>query len=284
MKRLSDFTESAALYALSFEANVTPKPGLVDRNNTGAHKDMTLCMLIESAKAIAPFVGQCAQAGFDTKNASFESAFHALRALGLQAEKAMLSVTGGVNTHKGAIYCFCLLSGAFGRLQGEKGITPECILNTASLLAQKASDASLARALQAPVTHGDIAFQKARLSGARGEAIAGYPSILHIALPALERAMQDGFSENDAGVYALLSLISKVDDTCIYSRGGSEGLSFAKSLAAEALQADFVKKVYQIDALFIQQRLSPGGCADLLAAAMFIKRLIQSKWEEYTCE
>lgn len=284
MKKLSCFTEKTALYALLFEANVTPKPGLVDRNNTGSHEDMTHSMLIKSAEAIAPFIGQCACAGFETKDASFETAFFALRMLGLQAEDAMKAATGGVNTHKGAIYCFCLLAGAFGRLICSGSVTPESILDTASLLAQKAPNASMEDACRSPVTHGDIAFQKARLPGARGEALNGYPSILRIALPSLRSALQKGFSENDAGVYALLALISKVDDTCLFSRGGLEGLHYAKALASKALNADFVSEAAKMDSLFTNLHLSPGGCADLLAAAMFINKLTSSEREEYICE
>lgn len=282
MSALSVFVSNAAYQALLFEANVTPKPGLVDRNNTGAHEDMTLSMLLESASAISPYIGQCAQTGFETKDFSFESAFQSLKKIGLHAEDAMKKATGGVNTHKGAIYCFCLLAGGYGRCMG--AATPEAIVNNASLLARQSSELSLLSASRSPVTHGDIAYQKANLPGARGESLSGYPSILNIAYPALQSALKNGYSENDAGVLALLNLISKVDDTCIYARGGKEGLLFAKSLASKALQGDFMKEAQTIDSLFIQRRLSPGGCADLLAAAMFIKILTQSKWEEYTCE
>ncbi len=284
MTKLIDFAKNAALYALTFEANVTPKPGLVDKNNTGAHEDMTLSMLLNSAEAIAPYVGACAQSGFDTRKSSFENAFCDLQSIGLGAEKAMLKATGGVNTHKGAIYCFCLLAGAFGRLVEEKVITPETICKTAALLSKKASHASLETACHSPSTHGDIAYKNAYLTGARGEALSGYPGILNVALPALEEALQKGFSENDAGVYALLHLISRINDTCIYSRGGIDGLKLSKSLAGEALKGNFLKNAERMDAIFINRRLSPGGCADLLAAAMFIKILMQSKREGIVCE
>ncbi|MBE5790833.1 MAG: triphosphoribosyl-dephospho-CoA synthase [Clostridiales bacterium] len=284
MTQLIDFVKNAALYALTFEANVTPKPGLVDRNNTGAHQDMTLSMLLKSAETIAPYIGACAQSGLDTKKSPFEIAFHSLQSIGLEAEKAMFKANGGVNTHKGAIYCFCLLAGAFGRLMGEGEISAEAILKTASELSKKASFGSLETARLFPSTHGDFAYKNACLSGARGEAISGYPGILHVALPALEDALHKGFSENDAGVYALLHLISKTNDTCIYSRGGIHGLKLSKSLAGEAIKGDFLKNAERMDIIFINKRLSPGGCADLLAAAMFIKILIQSKREGIICE
>lgn len=284
MSILADFVSNAAYHALLYEANVTPKPGLVDMSNTGAHEDMTLSMLAKSAEAVSPYIGQCARIGFETKNASFESAFRALQKTGLEAEEAMKQATGGVNTHKGAIYCFSLLAGAYGRNLYAEILSPDVLCQTASLLSKEASGSSLESASRSPVTHGDIAFQKAHLSGARGEALSGYPSILNIALPALEYACQKGFSENDAGVYALLHLISKVDDTCIYSRGGAEGLMLSKSLASDALQGNFMEKAGQIDSVFIKKRLSPGGCADLLAAAIFIQKLTSTKWEEYTCE
>lgn len=275
MTPLSDFVSSAALYALSFEANVTPKPGLVDRRNTGSHNDMTLSMLLKSAHAISPFIGHCAQSGLDTRLLSHEEAFCALKAIGLQAEAAMKKETGGVNTHKGAIFSFCLLAGAFGRLSPFER-TREKICLTAAPLSQKASGAALENARSHPVTHGDIAYKTASLTGARGEALSGYPGILTVALPALEYALQKGFCENDAGVYALLSLISRTADTCLYARGGSEGLSLAMQLSKAALEGDFMSESAKIDSIFIQKRLSPGGCADLLAAAMFIKKLTQS--------
>lgn len=283
-KLLADFVSSAALYALSFEASVTPKPGLVDQNNTGSHEDMTLSMLLESAKAISPFIGQCALSGFETKSSSYDDAFSHLQKIGLQAENAMNGITCGVNTHKGAIYCLCLLSGAFGRLLDAEPVTPDSLCRTASLLAKKACISSLSNASRAPVTHGDIAYKNSNLQGARGEALAGYPSILTLALPALENAFEKGYTENDAGVKTLLTLISKVDDTCIYSRGGYEGLLLSKSLATKALEGDFIEEAARLDSIFIQKRLSPGGCADLLSAAMFIHRITNIKREEYLCE
>ena len=282
--RLSKFVENAALYALSYEANVTPKPGLVDRNNTGAHEDMTLPMLLSSAEAVAPLIGECAECGFELKGESYEDTFFALQKIGLRAEEAMFKATNGINTHKGAVYAFCLLAGAFGRNLCDAFLTPEVICKTASRLCEKSCMSSLLSASHSPVTHGDEAYKRAHLSGARGEALLGYPGIVKVALPALETALQNGHTENDAGVYALLCLISQTDDTCLFHRGGFEGLLYAKSLAFEALKEDFTKNAGEIDRIFINKRLSPGGCADLLAAAMFIKILTTTKREEYTCE
>ncbi len=281
---LTDFVSDSALRALTFEANVTPKPGLVDRNNVGAHPDMTLDMLIKSAEAISPYIGKCAQSGFSTRNLPPEIAFESLKTIGLQAERAMFQATNGTNTHKGAIFCFCLLSGAYGRLIETKSVTPESICETASRLSEKAMRFSLTNAKNNPLTHGDAAYRLKSISGARGEALTGYPSLLNIALPAFAHAKQMGFPLNDAGVYTLLSLIANVDDTCIYTRGGSEGIALAQSLAAKALSSGFMTEAENMDSIFIKKRLSPGGCADLLAAAMFIKILTSTEREEYTCE
>lgn len=284
MTRLSEVVSNAAYAALSHEARVTPKPGLVDENNTGAHKDMTLSLLLESALAVSPFIGMCAESGFQTKDDPPEIAFLTLKDIGLEAEKAMYRATSGVNTHKGAIFSFCLIAGAYGRLTGLGSVTHERLLKTASQLAEKAVKDALTNARSFPVTHGDSAYREKKLSGARGEALHGYPSILNIALPALECAEKKGYSPNDASVYALLSLIAHVDDTCLYARGGEEGLHLAKSLAQSALSGDFMREAEKMDSLFIEKRLSPGGCADLLAAAIFITLLESSKGEDNTCE
>lgn len=284
MSSLSDSVSKIAFDALVYEIDVTPKPGLVDRNNSGSHLDMTNELLKKSACAISPFIGMAAETGYRTHSLLPEDAFPKLQEIGLSAEKKMFSVTNGVNTHKGAIFSFCLLSGAFGRILFSHVPASDEILSCAAALSEKHILQSLEKAKAHPLTHGDAALQKAGLQGARGEALSGFPSLRDIALPALTHALSKGHSLNDAGVYTLLCLIKDVDDTCIYARGQEEGLSCSKALSEKALKGDFLKEALLMDELFIQKRLSPGGCADLLAAAMFINILIQTKWEEYTCE
>jgi len=129
-----------------------------------------------------------------------------------------------------------------------------------------------ASALKPPSTAGERAFSEFGISGARGEAVKGFPSVTDAALPAFRDALNRGYSENDAGVYALLHLISILDDTCLIARGGMEGLLFAKQCAQKAILpgTDFMKEAHRMDQAFTERGLSPGGCADLLCAMKFL--------------
>lgn len=104
---LPERISEAAVRALIREAETTPKPGLVDRRNNGSHPDMSLEMLLRSARSLKPYFRECARAGMKLEEAD---AFPTLRALGMEAEKTMLNATGGVNAHKGAIFSLGLLA------------------------------------------------------------------------------------------------------------------------------------------------------------------------------
>ena len=120
---------SLALEALLAEAAATPKPGLVDRVNCGAHADMDFFTFQVSAAAIAPFLSVFVRTG--TEHTGDASALLArLRPVGMEAERAMFVRTGGVNTHKGAIFSFGVLLGAAGlALRRGKKCTAECVLD-----------------------------------------------------------------------------------------------------------------------------------------------------------
>ena len=99
--------------ALLEEVYTTPKPGLVDCHDTGAHTDMDCQTFEKSAAAIAPYIAAMYELGGRWMDAP-QGLFCALRPLGLQAEQAMLAATDGVNTHKGAIFTFAILAAAAG--------------------------------------------------------------------------------------------------------------------------------------------------------------------------
>ena len=104
---LADFAaghlSALARQALEDEVDLTPKPGLVDRRNTGAHDDMDRPLFHRSAQVLEPYF--CRFVSLGMAAASPEK----LQALGRQAEHAMLDATGGVNTHKGALYSLSLI-------------------------------------------------------------------------------------------------------------------------------------------------------------------------------
>ena len=251
--------------ALLYEVCVTPKPGLVDRNNAGSHRDMDIYTFMTSAAALRPYFSACAKIGRETAQQLPESTFSALRLPGKLAENAMLEATNGVNTHKGAIFTMGVLCGALGRLEREQWHNPEMVLQqcaamTAGLIAQDFAGVTEENAR----TAGEKLYACHGITGIRGQMEAGLPAVLQHGLPALEACLELGASEDEAGAAALLALIAATEDTNLIARGGLEGVRWA---------ADIVKKnqdLRLLDEYFMQRNLSPGGCADLLAVCWLL--------------
>lgn len=256
------------------EVETTPKPGLVDQRNCGSHDDMDVEMFYKSVEAIGPYLASCVRIGINGAKNTAKETFDSLRSAGLEAEKAMYEVTGGVNTHKGAIYSMGVLLGALGRLwKADRPIAEvDKLLREAASLVRESSALDLSRAKGA--TAGEQLYLERGLRGIRGEAATGFSSVVKHGLPIYERCLAKSFSSNDAGVCALLSLISSVEDTNLYHRGGEEGSDFAKEYAKRLLQGSFDRSaVEQMDREFIKRHLSPGGSADLLAVTYFMHEI-----------
>ena len=265
-----DRVAELAYECLLDEANTTPKPGLVDRRNCGSHKDMCLQTFASSANALLSYFAACVTIGHQTAHLSPKDTFLRLRQAGIQAEKAMLEATGGVNTHKGAIFTLGILCGSIGRL-GTYGIKD--ILRQAALMGKEA-ERDFASA--SGHTAGERLYLHKNLRGIRGEVADGLPSVINIGLPAYQAALGKGLSPNDAGVIALLHLIANVQDTNLYHRGGSVGAAWAAESVKMLLQAaehPTTPLIEKLDDAFIARNLSPGGCADLLAVTYFLHRL-----------
>jgi len=233
---------------------------------------------VASAKALAPYFTECVRIGQDTQHLPPQDTFSLLRRAGLRAEQVMYQATGGVNTHKGAIYTRGILCGSLGRLwTAEHPIAKtESILSQCALITKHAAKTDLS--LADDTTAGQRLYRKYGLTGIRGEAAAGFPSIARISLPAFQNGLDSGLIPNDAGIVALLHLIARVEDTNLYHRGGPDGAAYAAAAARALLaQAPFptMQQLEELDDAFILRNLSPGGCADLLAATYFLHALMQ---------
>lgn len=252
--------------ALLLEALVTPKPGLVDRANSGAHRDMDLFSFASSACALRHWFETCARTGMRLRGSEAEAAFEALRAAGVRAEAAMLRASGGANTHRGALFSLGLICCAAG--MEDDGADAEAILRRAGEISAPALRELRAMDAQSASSAGERQYVSLGLSGARGEAAAGFPSVRQIALPALRRARAAGKNENDAGVDALLQLMARVEDSNVLHRGGEDALHALQARARELCENGAGEaEVRAFDGELIRANLSPGGCADLLAAA-----------------
>ena len=235
--------------ALLAEVHFTPKPGLVDEANNGAHRDMDVPLFERSAHALRPCFEEFVRLGLQGAAAA------ALQQAGVRAEQAMFAATGGVNTHKGAIYSGALLLHAAGRLLSgeEEGDLCELAAQTAA-------------AIPAPTgTHG--AAVRAQCGGIRTEAVSGYPT----AQAVLRQLRQSGPLD------ALLLSMSRLDDSTLWHRGGAEGAQLVRSRAADILAAPASERearTRRLDAELIERNLSPGGSADLLAMAFFLEKAL----------
>ncbi len=255
-----------AQQALLCEALVTPKPGLVDRENSGAHSDMDIFSFGMSAAALHGYFEACAMLGMDMDltNHGAADVLEALRLLGRHAEKAMLQAAGA-NTHKGAIFSLGILCCA-AAMAGE-----EELLSKAASLAKPALVELASLTPDRAHTGGEQQYLSLGITGVRGEAAAGFPSVKNVALPALENALASGKSINDAGLAALVALMAQVLDSNVIRRGGMPAQQRVHARAQEMLAEGFdAAALRQLNDAFIREGISPGGCADLLAIAYFL--------------
>ncbi len=260
--------------AMLREVYTTPKPGLVDTENTGSHRDMTLSHFERSAEALEPYFRECARVGYTLRAEDADTRFARLRLLGISAEESMYAATGGVNTHKGLIFSLGIVAGAVGTLMRPDGYFPttdEILVEAAHLARLPLSELEkLGR-----TTAGARAFLEHGRRGIRGEAADGFPSVRSVSLPVYLEALSRGKSKNDAGVLALLHLIATIYDTSIYNRGGDGAVTYARGLAKEliSLGDPTHDEVRKMNAELTRLNLSPGGCADLLAVTYFLAEI-----------
>lgn len=258
-----------ATWALREEALLTPKPGLVDGRGSGAHRDMDLPMLLRSAAALTPTFARLVECATDAKIDS--QLRQRLAKIGLEGECAMLAVTGGVNTHRGAIWSLGLLCAAAAGLDVEP-------FDIGEICERAARIARLPAALARGTSHGYAAFLRHGARGARGEAEDAFPSIRAIGLPTLRAARVTFTDENAARLQTLIALVAEVDDTCLLHRGGREALAFAQTGAQRVLNVGIQTHAGRcaltaLDRGLVERNASPGGCADLLAVTLFLDRL-----------
>jgi len=282
---LGDRVSSAAVWAMMSEAAITPKPGLVDRANSGAHRDMDFFTFIDSASAILTWFHSCALAGFDSEGEDPQALFESLRPPGRVAEVLMKRATGGVNTHKGYIFSLGILSAAYGRLfrntelPGLAGV----LEFTKDMTAKLGEDFSRSQAKEA--SHGEAVYAQTGIQGIRGEVSRGFPVVSEHALPLFRRMLKEGYSLNDAGIAVILKLMAHTEDTNIIHRGGAEALgtiqedlrSFFASGPADMDMETIREKAAALDREFIFRNISPGGCADLLGTTFFLYRLFEGR-------
>ncbi len=266
-----------AVKALLYEVTCSPKPGLVDRSNSGSHKDMDIFTYIQSSISLYDYFHDCAAIG--QKEYSPTQCFELLCLRGRRAEAEMLQATKGVNTHKGAIFSLGIVCAASARVGYKSWKNTESVLSECKkMLCGMCGRAFGQLTKETAQSTGEKLYLQYGIRGARGQAEEGFPTVANLALPKLKEALQQGYSENDAGAIALLYIIANECDTNMIHRGGyalwqEESERLRQLLSHTPYPSK--EQILALDTQYISQNLSPGGSADLLALCYFLYFLEQ---------
>ncbi|MDP9503220.1 triphosphoribosyl-dephospho-CoA synthase [Pseudomonas protegens] len=266
-ERLADL----AVDALIDEADLSPKPALVDRRGNGAHTDLHLGLMHASALSLWPAFKEMAEAALAFGAVGLPLR-EALGRIGREGEQAMLATTAGVNTHRGAIW-------ALGLLVAAAALEPRS--TGAGSVALRAARLALLedRYAPRPLSHGAQVALRYGVRGAREEAQQGFPAVLQRGLPQLKRSRAQGHGEQNARLDALLAIMSRLADTCVLYRAGEQGLQAMQQGAQAVLDAGGSaslagrRRLHELDLQLLTLNASPGGAADLLAASLLLDRI-----------
>lgn len=261
-----------AVAALHAELVLYPKPGLVSPMDSGAHSDMDAATFLRSLFALRHYFVEIAAAG------EAGAPFEVLRQLGIAAERRMLAATGGINTHRGAVFCLGLLAAAAG-LRQRQGQAPSADGLAETVVSLWGDGIAASSGGLSQDSNGSRATRRYGARGAREEALEGFPTLVDVAVPALERTQARLGCPERARVQALFSVMAELEDTNLLHRGGPEGLRFVQAEARRFLDHGGVFTPHWrafalgLHRACIARNLSPGGAADILAAACFVQSL-----------
>ena len=262
----------AAVASLYKELVLYPKPGLVSLVDNGSHADMNAATFMRSLFSLRHYFARICQAGFDG------APFATLRTLGIEAEARMMRATGGINTHRGAIFSLGLICAAAGRAHAERvAATPSAL--RAVLLIRWGDELAEHSCPGDGASHGLSVAANHAVSGAREEGALGFPSVFEIGLPALRKSLARSHDMHLARIDALFALMAHVSDTNVYHRGGSDGAHTVRKHAREFIDMggtahpQWRSQALASHRVFVERRLSPGGAADLLAASCLVHTL-----------
>ncbi|CAN5672223.1 triphosphoribosyl-dephospho-CoA synthase MdcB [soil metagenome] len=265
----------SAVGALLQELEAYPKPGLVSRVDAGAHSDMDHDVMTRSAKALLQPFARIAAAGREAS--PFDGT---LIACGLAAESEMLRATGGINTHRGAIFSLGMILASLALAKTSAG--PVTLSTVREVLLETWGEALQSHAFPAArgPSHGAMARQATGAGGARVEAARGFPGVFEIGVPAYREALASGLDSNACRIQTLFVLMEAVEDTNVIYRGGAGAADFVRQSAEQFLAEGgchsdgWFARAEGLHHEFTQRKLSPGGCADLLSGTLLLAAIL----------
>ncbi len=248
----------SASLALEQELKLTPKPGLIDASDNGAHKDMNFAIMSRSIKALHPYFLRLSLLGFRSDEPSSTEVV----AIGLEAEKAMLEATGGVNTHKGALFSLGLMAVVAAHELYKHGNIDKFALREGIIrLAEGITPDNGSHGGKLRAAHG--------LKGALDMARDGYQDLFAVWMPVLRDNNGDPYAMHKT----LLAIMSSLDDTNVCHRSGFESMNSVKDEALQLWQNFSIEGLERMNSSFISRNISPGGAADMLALTIFANGL-----------
>lgn len=270
-----------AVQSLVYEVSISPKPGLVDRFNNGAHRDMNYFTFLHSAYALGDYFYSAAKEGYYFRGEDIKDLFQKIRPLGVIAEQKMFEATNGVNTHKGLIFSLGIISCAAAQLvASNQDVTADSLSHSSMVMTRDILITDFGEnGLKDFKTNGERLFHEHGVTGIRGEAVKGFDTALHVGFPVFKEKVGSGYTVEDAGLIALLHIMKELSDTNILSRHDFKTLAYVKKYASDVLKYEnglSIGALKEMDRDFIHKNISPGGAADNLAiiiAVYYIEKL-----------
>jgi triphosphoribosyl-dephospho-CoA synthase len=283
-EQVAHYIASLGQRAILYEVSTTPKPGLVDRDNSGSHKDMDFFTFMASSSALYKGIYECALKGMNFQEVDKTKLLDRIRRPGILCEESMFKATNGVNTHKGIIFSIGILSAVAGYLYMKSNKLNFNIDEVCDEVKEVCKDLSYKDFQHIPkkekLTHGEWLFKEYGYKGIRGEVESGFLTVRNTAIPILTKWSNDNdLSMNDLFLQMLISIMTQSEDTNVVMRGGLESLQYVKETSRKFLSLggmynkDANERLVELNNLFIEKNISPGGAADLLAVSIFLGML-----------
>jgi len=274
--------------AILFEVSAAPKPGLVDRMNSGAHNDMNFLTFMESSASLGDVFLKCAKKGYEFKGENLKELLPLLRPIGIEAEKRMFKATNGINTHKGIIFsmgCISAVCGYLFREEKSEEFKAEKVCEKVTLMTEGVSENELKDLhLKEKLTNGEKLFKKHKLKGIRGEVESGFETVRKSGLRELRKlSRKENIGSNDKMIQILISLMCITEDTNIVARHNIAALEYVQKYARQIYlnggisAPEWKTRVEKMDQTFMEKNISPGGSADLLAVTLMLG-MVEGSW------
>lgn len=282
-KEFCNYISSLSIKSILYELSSTPKPGLVDRYNSGAHTDMGFFTFLNSSSVLFPYFYKCTKAGISFEGKDYTSLLKSIRPIGIEAEKLMFKSTSGINTHKGLIFSLGIIGSVVGTLFKESNniyFNQEDITKRVKEMTIGISKELNNIGNKEDLTYGEKLYLKYGEKGIRGEVETGFKTVRKYSLPIFTKLIKENkYHINDVLVDTLLYLIANTKDSNILGRHNLNILKYSQNQAKKAIRLGGYLKpkgklfVKELDKEFIEKNISPGGSADLLAITIMLYTL-----------